>query len=57
MIVRCDVLSRAAGLPVAVVGASDRRFDILRSQSQATSLGYATSLGPQDAHPVPGGGR
>ena len=55
MMVRFCTLSWAAGFPVAAVGAYDRRFAILRSQSQATSLGFATSLGPQDAHPIPGG--
>jgi hypothetical protein len=56
MMARCCTLSWAAGFPLAAVGASDRWFDTLRPQSQATSLGFATSLGPQGAHPIPGGG-
>ena len=53
MMARCCTLSWAAEFPLAV--ASDRRFDSLRPQSQATLLGVATSLGPQGAHPIPGG--
>jgi hypothetical protein len=55
MRVRCDAPSWAPGVPGAAVGASDRRLAILRSQSQATSLGCAPSLGTQDAHLVVGG--
>jgi hypothetical protein len=55
MTARSSGLSMATGLLVAAVGAFDCRLAILRSQSQATSLGYATSLELQDGHPVPGG--
>lgn len=55
MMTRSGGLSMASRFLVAAVGAFDCRLAILRSQSQATSLGCATSLGSQDEHPVPGG--
>ena len=53
MRVRCDAPSWVTGVPVAAVGAFDRRFDVLHSQSQATSLGLRDELGTAGCPPDP----